>query len=459
MDEARAHRMASELTGKHVGGWVVEAYLGAGKSAVVLAASRDGVDGALKVFDPDIVEAYGESDQLQRIQRELELKGHTHPHLVQLLDGGKCATTNYLFIVMARITGRSLDKFVPHFPPGQIRKVISQIAGAARYLEDKGLAHRDIKPSNIALTDDFERATLLDMGVIRPIGASDITDEERNRPFIGTLRYASPEFLERKEEDSTGGWRAVSFYQLGGVLHDLIMRRPLFSDYEQPFTVLADAVRDTSPTISAGNVPHDLQALARNCLVKDWRVRESLVSWNSFFESPTSSGAADRTKEQLRKLIALPGATPPPPRLDIGARTAEIAAQLSSALRSSCTHEQLLPPHELKSRGDDNGSFRFMLLFGLSQKHQLLNRLSFHAIIHIEDAVSDAITIKCESAIARDPVESPPPRPTAIYRGVLDLSSALESLESALFAAVAKAMNHPPVANGEIIWLTEDAHE
>jgi serine/threonine protein kinase len=75
------------------------------------------------------------------------------------------------------------------------------------------------------LLDEFKRLVLLDLGVLRPIAGSTLTDANGIQAFVGTLQYSSPEFLLRQEEESLDGWRSLTFYQIGGVLHDLIMRR------------------------------------------------------------------------------------------------------------------------------------------------------------------------------------------------------------------------------------------
>ncbi len=85
-------------------------------------------------------------------------------------------------------------------------------------------AHRDIKPENVGLSPDMKSAKVLDLGVIRPFDLSNITDEGDQRYFVGTLQYSPPELLFREEEQSVEAWRAITFYQLGGILHDLLMR-------------------------------------------------------------------------------------------------------------------------------------------------------------------------------------------------------------------------------------------
>jgi serine/threonine protein kinase len=154
MDLVRAKRIAAELRGRRVGGWVVSDYLGNGASAVVLSAKRDGVLAALKLIDPEMVERYGQDKQLMRIERERGLVGHSNEHLVKIFDGGVCADTNYLYIVMELIPHPALTALIPTFPRERIGPVIEQLAGAARFLETRQLVHRDIKPDNISITRD-----------------------------------------------------------------------------------------------------------------------------------------------------------------------------------------------------------------------------------------------------------------------------------------------------------------
>lgn len=256
--------------------------------------------GALKVFHPELIERYGRDVQLARIDRERSLIGQSHPHLVTILDGGSCVATGHLFVVMERLPYKNLHEARSTVPPDKYGTLISQIASAARFLEDLGLAHRDIKPENIAVTDDSERAILLDLGVLLPVGLSNLTDAFQ-RPFIGTLRYSSPEFLDRKEQDTTEGWRAVTFYQMGAVLHDLIMQKPIFEDASEPFSILVDAVRHTNPPISGGDP--NLMHLARRALVKEPATRLNLVKWSDFENAaaPPQASLEDRRKGILER--------------------------------------------------------------------------------------------------------------------------------------------------------------
>lgn len=300
MDSAQAKILADSLLGASVGGWTIDGIFGNGKSAVVLSATRDGIEGAIKVFHPELIERYGRDVQLARIDREKKLIGLSHPHLVKIIDGGACAITEHLFVVMERLPYKNLHDARAAIPPEHYGILISQVASAARFLEDLGLAHRDIKPENIAVTDELDKAILLDLGVLLPVGLSDLTDAFQ-RPFIGTLRYSSPEFLDRKEQDTTEGWRAVTFYQMGAVLHDLIMQKSLFEEASEPFSILVEAVHRTNPPISGGDA--NLMHLARRALIKDPATRLDLVKWSDFENAaaPPAASLEDRRKMILER--------------------------------------------------------------------------------------------------------------------------------------------------------------
>ena len=230
MDKVVEARMTDQIVGSEVGGWRALELLGSGKSAIVLRAERSGQIAALKVFDPDLIKKYGEDTQLGRIEREKRLVGKSHPHLVRIFDGGKCSVTNHLFVAMEFIPAKDLSQLLTIVPRDKIRPLVGQLAQAARFLQDLELAHRDIKPSNIAVSDDFQHLTLLDLGVLRPFGEPGLTDTE-GQQFVGTLQYSSPEFLFREEMDTPDGWRSLAFYQIGEVLHDLLMKKTIFEEY------------------------------------------------------------------------------------------------------------------------------------------------------------------------------------------------------------------------------------
>lgn len=298
MDKIQAQFLCDSLQGKSVGGWLINGFHGNGKSAVVLPATKGDQVGAIKIFHPELVERYGKEAQLERIMREKSLVGVSHDNLVTIYDGGECLDTSYLYVVMESLPYQNLHDQNAKIPPSAIPNIISQIASAARFLEDRNMAHRDIKPENIAISDDFTRAVLLDLGVLLPIGLSDLTDVDQ-RLFIGTLRYSSPEFLKREEEDTIEGWRAVTFYQIGAVLHDLLMKEVLFAEHSEPFSKLVDAVAKITPTVTSDDT--ELAFLAKRCLTKKPSTRLELVEWNSFMPQQEDADDLAAAKERISK--------------------------------------------------------------------------------------------------------------------------------------------------------------
>ena len=93
MDWAKAKEWEDRFRGKTIGSWTIESLIDHGKSAAVFrAAGEDGLV-ALKIFDDEIIQRYGDEAQLGRIKRELALVGKQHPSMVRLLGGFAGAPT------------------------------------------------------------------------------------------------------------------------------------------------------------------------------------------------------------------------------------------------------------------------------------------------------------------------------------------------------------------------------
>lgn len=289
---------ASHLPSQTVAGWALLEKLGQGKSATVFKATKNSKTAAIKVFDREITRHLREAEIKARIQREMTMIGRSHPNLVSIHSGGFAEDIASYYIVMDYVSGQTLAKTLTTINPEKIPDLILQLSKAAQYLESLELCHRDIKPDNIMLTDSLMRLVLLDFGVLRPLNSESITDDE-TLPFVGTLRYSPPEFLLRQEEDSTEGWRAVTFYQIGAVLHDLIMQRPLFSHSSYPFAALCNAVQHQQPEVQSTQLPVELLELAYKCLLKDWRTRLRLVKWSSFDLTTETTETSSSIRQQI----------------------------------------------------------------------------------------------------------------------------------------------------------------
>lgn len=304
MDLVKAKELEATLKGKEVAGCMIHSLIDFGKSAAVFRGMRGDEIVAAKIFDNELIEKYGDSAQLARIERELDLIGHNHPNMVQILDGGIDKNTNNHFIVMEFLEGPSLQNCLNDVGDDQVPNLIEQLVSCCEFLEDRSLVHRDIKPANIVLVDDLTKLVLLDFGVLKPVGEVGVTDAGGIQSFVGTLQYSSPEFLLRNEKDTLEGWRALSLYQVGAVLHDLIMRRPIFQAYVDPYARLVNAVQFEQPKVTSKTLPSYLVNACNMALIKDPEKRLELVSWDSF-RPPQKISAGEMALRRLTEREAL----------------------------------------------------------------------------------------------------------------------------------------------------------
>ena len=289
----------TKLAGDIVDGWFLEYAIGKGADGIVYAAKNEsGWPAAIKIFFPESLQRNGINEAKQRLELQLGLVGAKHhPNLVEVFGGGALPQHDTLFLAMELVPGTSLDKLLGKIPRGRVPALLRQLASAARHLEEKlELYHRDIKPANIVVSDDFSKLTLLDLGVVYRL--PDDEDGRLSGPeFVATLRYSPPEFVWRTEEGSEdGAWRAITFYQLGATLHDMLAGRPLFDGEDQPRARLYDCVRDKTPEIPHDGIEPWLTRLAQACLLKDWRLRCEFVNWDSFDGPPAETGVAARER-------------------------------------------------------------------------------------------------------------------------------------------------------------------
>lgn len=347
--------MAQELRGHSIGGWAVEDYLGNGSSAVVLSATRDNTRAALKVIDPEMVERYGAEHQRARIMREKSLQGHTHPHLVQILDGGQCTNTNHLYVVMELLEPRTLGEVRTELPVSQIGPLIGQLASAARFLEARNIVHRDIKPDNTNVSSDCTNVKLLDLGVIYPPQDTNDQSAGTGNHFVGTARYSPPEFLYRQEQNSSECWRAITFYQLGATLFDLLMRIPIFDNVREPPALLYEAIKDHVPILAPTDdeVEPWLVDLARRCLTKDWTIRSQLVSWEDFEGPRKPSKTASEIRARIRvrtrrETDSLTNRRQPEAGQPTRRTLLDLFRSMNTTIREVCQEGRVFPPVEIQ---------------------------------------------------------------------------------------------------------------
>jgi serine/threonine protein kinase len=280
MDRYKSLELEKILKGTKLNDYKVIEFINNGKSAAVFKAEKSGKFFALKIFDNEMIERFGHEIQTRRIEQEILLKNHSIENLVKIYEGGKATVDEqqYYYIIMELIEGCNLKDYISKNQYNQdfIVKVLNRlIITTEQLLIQKNIVHRDIKPENIMINQEGE-IILMDLGVLKFIGATSLSDEDEVS-FVGTLRYAPPEFLLRNEENSIQGWKAVNLYQIGATLHDLIMKYELFKD-EIPYSKLVLAINQVYPVIECKNLSYEIIQMARNMLAKEWKKRLQLVT-------------------------------------------------------------------------------------------------------------------------------------------------------------------------------------
>jgi eukaryotic-like serine/threonine-protein kinase len=391
MDEVKAKNLAIKLKGKKIQGWEIGDLIDHGKSAAVFSTKKLSAQAALKVFDDELVTSFGASIQLKRIEREVSLVDKGHSNLVEIYGGGFDADASIYFLLMEFIEGENLSKTLNSVDTSDIPLILEQLASAARHLEGLGFVHRDVKPANIVWDSTKKRVKLLDLGVLGPIGATGSITDMNGTPFIGTLQYSSPEFLLRVETGTEESWRALTFYQLGAVLHDLIMRKPIFEEFAQPYARLVNAVQTEVPVLQSSSVEADLIELARACLLKSPEVRLKVVSWKSF-QDLSSPSSKSKAKERVANRLAIAQATTTgkvsPLPIEISDR--RIAIEVFSTLR-----------HLIDAIRSDNSLFPPAHIVNNFKNYEVCIRLKGKDSIGLKGDFSIRILLKIVDAIER----------------------------------------------------------
>ena len=443
MDKVKAAAWEADLKGKQIRDCLVESLIDYGKSAAVFKATRNGDTVALKLFDDEIIERYGDKTQLARIDRELSLIGRTHPNMVQIIDGGVDAVTNNHCIVMEFVPGINLQKCLLSVPDENVSILIEQLVSCVEYLETLDLVHRDIKPANIMILDEHKRLVLLDFGVLKPVGEVGVTDADGIQSFVGTLQYSSPEFLLRQEADTVEGWRALSIYQIGGVLHDLIMRRPLFEEYTNPYARLVNAVQNNTPNVSSTTVPAYLVEACQAALVKNPATRLELVKWDSF-RPPKKAAAGTAARERvtrrslLNQAMAATEIHNPLGNDDLLEATVNLIKVEARKIRGENT--DVLPPLTV-TRVPRDGNV-VCVGFRSAPQQGLSAGLTIEMEVAIVDVSSQAVSLSVSAFAGNRPANSPDEDRVVVYRGIFNPAGIAGALESSIYVAVDRAQQH-----------------
>lgn len=285
-------------------------FLGGGGSAVVFKVNGDhGNELALKVYRSGFLDGDSGPAERRRLNLQKSLIGHSCNYLIQTIDVVEENET--AFVEMELLDWPQLTAVLEDVPDSEVANLFNQLLDAVLFLKSKSIVHRDIKPDNIHVSSDFKQLKLLDLGVARSThnGSEDeaVTDHGSKRPFLATAQYSSPEYLFRLDEPSDRLWDALNIYQLGAVLHDLIMKKPIFADEVSLGNrwLVAKAVLTTPPNFNESTLNRLalLKALSARCLVKKIENRLRLVDLESMKIDESSAFGENLRQNILRSTV------------------------------------------------------------------------------------------------------------------------------------------------------------
>lgn len=198
---------------------------------------------AVKCYKSWVLE---EAGQFERIVRELELgRKVRHPNLVKTLsiirdDQGNPA------LVMTYYSGETLESFLETARKEQklvevkvAFEIVARLASTLHALHKSGAIHRDVKPANIILSETGP--ILMDLGVVR---SSDFPERTTGNAFLGTIRYAAPEYLFGDAYDSR-----VDVYSLGAIIYELFVGKRFLDQENQWARLIVEKSRNQSSGI------------------------------------------------------------------------------------------------------------------------------------------------------------------------------------------------------------------
>jgi serine/threonine protein kinase len=165
-----------------------------------------------------------------------------HPHLIRLLESGRCQIEDleFIFVVM-EYAEQTLAQILPQRPltADEAREMLPPTLSALAFLHSKNLVHGQLKPSNFLVVDDQLK---LASDTIRPAGES-------------TATITAPSVYDPPEANGGSSSAAGDIWSLGITLAEALTQHP---------TSLPDGGLESAFVAAA--VPVALVSIVRQCL-------------------------------------------------------------------------------------------------------------------------------------------------------------------------------------------------
>ncbi|MEM1433174.1 MAG: serine/threonine-protein kinase [Pseudomonadota bacterium] len=255
---------AQDFAGRVLGDYRLVEQIGEGGMSHVYRSKR--IDGR---FDRDVaiklspIGGFNRELRTRFLREQAILASMIHPNVAQLFDAG-VTEEGWPYIVMELVEGVSIERFADEqdLGPRAVVQLVQPLVDAVAFAHARLIVHRDIKPSNVLVNKDG-RPQLLDFGIAKLL-EPDSTELTDLRPM--TVSYASPEQLLGHPITV-----ATDIYQLGLLLHRLLLRKPAHSDGSLSEALERVTARRpfTMDAVDRQRLPRDLAAILERCLQTD----------------------------------------------------------------------------------------------------------------------------------------------------------------------------------------------
>jgi serine/threonine protein kinase len=259
--------LRQEVALPHITGYDVQAVVGQGGMGIVYRAVDRQLQRpvAIKKMRPELACSAPARERFLREARAMAML--VHDHVVAIYEIGEDGDMPY--IAMPLLHGETLEDRLHHagaLPLPELLRIGAEIAEGLAAAHAHGLIHRDVKPANVWLEGERGRVKLLDLGLARPVGSSDLS---LPGAVLGTPHYMSPEQARGEELDARS-----DLFSLGAILYRMATGVLPFSG-ANTLAVLR-AVQENEPRPCQGlqpAMPAGLDQLIRGLLTKDRTAR------------------------------------------------------------------------------------------------------------------------------------------------------------------------------------------
>lgn len=269
-----------DLTGRRLGGFVLQELLGSGGMGVVYDALQDHPNRrvALKVLRA----LPGLEQDLRRLQIEAEIMGGlTHPNIAQVFEAGTLdepAGAVAWFAMELVADARNIVRYArdEQLDLATRLQLFDDLCRAVQYGHSRGVLHRDLKPDNV-LVEPSGRLKVIDFGVARALGRDEkATLLTRAGDVVGTLTYMSPEQCDGEQLDIR-----TDVYSLGLILYELVTAARPFDLRGLTVTKALERRRLEDPVAPSKHRPElrgDLETILETACARDRERRYATVA-------------------------------------------------------------------------------------------------------------------------------------------------------------------------------------